>query len=87
VKLREHWKSTKNGKVPSGHKRVGTFRDVSLVRCDPKFIEAIDLKCIELSKPRSEVVKKLASSMTAFELLYLPADSNMEKRIAHLSFE
>lgn len=47
------WKTTKNLKGPTGYKKAGTFRDVSLVGIPPEDIDNIDAECLRLGLKRS----------------------------------
>jgi hypothetical protein len=57
--LRKKWKTTDRAEGPSGRKRAGTFRDVSLVGGDPDLIDEIDQRCQQEGLKRSEVLKTL----------------------------
>jgi len=53
------YKSTPNGKPPSGHMRKGTFRDISMNGCDPETIEKFDLECMERGFTRLQLAYEL----------------------------
>ena len=55
----KRWKSTKDGSQPTGRKVKGTLKDISLIQCFPRFIEAVDLESQKQGKPRSEVIRKV----------------------------
>lgn len=53
------YKSTPDGKAPSGYQKKGTFKDVSLRGADPKIIDEYDTECIERGLTRRELANEL----------------------------
>ncbi len=53
------YKSTPNGKLPSGRAKKGTFRDISLSGADPRLIDEYDMECIERGLRRRELFNEL----------------------------
>ena len=48
------YRSTPNGKAPSGYKKKGTFRDITLAGADPELIDQFDMDCQERGMTRWE---------------------------------
>ncbi len=46
------YKSTPDGKPPSGRKQAGTWKDISLAGADPKLIDEFDMDCMERGMTR-----------------------------------
>jgi len=65
------FRSTPNGKPPSGYQKRGTFRDVTLRGVDPKTVDEYDMECIERGITRRDL---------ANELLGHPEDGGDEQR-------
>ncbi len=53
------YKSTPDGKAPSGYQRKGTFRDVTLHGADAKVIDEYDSECIERGITRRQLANEL----------------------------
>ena len=62
MSLTKTWKTTERPEGPRGHKKNGTFRDISLVGVNPEDIDDIDAACMERGILRSEYVLELLSS-------------------------
>ena len=52
----KRYTTTRNGATPTGYKRKGTYRDVSLVTVHPDLIEDFDRTCIEAEMTRSQLL-------------------------------
>lgn len=59
--LKNEWKTTKRQEGPTGKSRVGTFKDTSLVGCEPSFIDDLDHVCQTHDLKRSDVIKLMES--------------------------
>ena len=56
MSLQRIWKSTGTTKAPTGNKRQGTFRDVSLSKLPSELVDQVDSACMERSIPRSQYI-------------------------------
>ena len=56
MSLQKVWKSTGTINAPSGRRRRGTFRDVSLSGLPSELIDEVDSACIERSISRSRYI-------------------------------
>lgn len=57
--LKKEWKTTDRPEGPTGRKKSGTFRDISLTRLPPEDIDEIDSECMRLGMKRSEYMESL----------------------------
>lgn len=75
------WKTTNKPEGPTGLKRKGTFRDVSLTHYIPEFVDDVDYVCLQLSLKRSEVMDKLNKLSKYEPLLLLPGQMDTESEV------
>ncbi len=54
--LKKKWKTTTRPEGPSGYKRAGTFRDVTLTDAPAKLVDDIDAICLKRGIKRSEFI-------------------------------
>lgn len=61
--IKKAWKSTSKNKEPTGYKRKGTFRDISLCGWPPDFIDEFDLVCQQRRICRSRLYEEMRESL------------------------
>ena len=59
MSLTQKWKTTNRPSGPTGYKRKGTFRDISLRGLPPEMIDEIDANCIDRGINRSQFISEI----------------------------